>query len=87
MPAPTVTIAVGHNLEHLNLPINMFDRNPFPRQPTIIRLLFRRQRLVLTLLERQLTVLMIGGNALVTAVRLESRPTALPVLDLYRVKS
>jgi len=71
VPPASVTIAFGHDLADLNLPINVFDGNPFPRQLSIKRLLLRCQRPVLALLKWHLTIGMIVGNSLIATVRLD----------------
>jgi len=70
VPSAAVTIAIRHNPENLDLPIHMLNDNPLPRQPAIKPLLFHRQWSILSLLERNLTVLMKRRKPLITTVRL-----------------
>ena len=65
-----VTVAFGHDLEDLDFPVDVFNQYPLACQLTVQRLLFLRQRSVLTLFVQYFTVGMIRRNALVTTVHL-----------------
>ena len=69
MPSSAIAVAVGHDLENLDFPVYMLNRNPHSCQSSIKCLFLQCQRTILALLERNITVGMIVRNSLITAVR------------------
>jgi hypothetical protein len=70
MPSSPVSAAFTEYLEYLNVSVNVFYRNTLSGSVAVIRLFFLRQRMMLTLFNRDLTVCVIFLASLITAVHL-----------------
>jgi len=58
MSLPSIAVPLAHNLECLNLRIDVLNDNPLSRQLTIKQLLLYRQWMILALFVRNATVRM-----------------------------
>ena len=71
MSPSSVSVAFGHDFEHLDFAVDVFNDNPFPCQSPVKRLLFFGERVVFAFFVRYFAVGVVRRNALITAVRLD----------------